>query len=194
MSENRAESENVAHGSEASDPGQRNAAEDPYAEIDDLEEVAPEATESTRPPAPALTPQPVKPAPPPGPQPVIDAAPPAPPAAPYAANYGVPTHYAAPTYPSYGMQPYPSQPMQPAYGYRREHPQSTTVLILGLLGIAFGIVAPLAWFLGAKARKEIAQGAPYTFSSGAVGYQLGIIFTILNAFFIGFVLLAVIAT
>ncbi len=39
-----------------------------------------------------------------------------------------------------------------------EHPQGTSILVLGIVGIFSGICAPIAWYMGNKARKEIAAG------------------------------------
>src|SRR5215218_8194271 len=62
-----------------------------------------------------------------------------------------------------------------------DHPQGTTVLVLGIVGIFFTICAPIAWYLGSKALKEIkASGATYNNQQQIViGRTLGIIFTIL---------------
>jgi hypothetical protein len=63
----------------------------------------------------------------------------------------------------------------------RDHPQGTTVLVLGIVGIVFTICAPIAWYLGSKALKEIrASGIHYTNEQNIViGRILGIVFTIL---------------
>ncbi len=71
-----------------------------------------------------------------------------------------------------------------------EHPQSTTILILGILGIAVcQILAPVAWVMGGKARKEIAEsnGAIGPSQQVTVGWALGIagsIFLILGLLFL----------
>jgi hypothetical protein len=71
-------------------------------------------------------------------------------------------------------QPYP--PVAP------EHPQGTTVLVLGIVGIFFSICAPFAWYLGNKALEEIrASGVRYANEQNIViGRILGIVFTILT--------------
>src|SRR5689334_20342922 len=69
--------------------------------------------------------------------------------------YGQPA-YGQPAYeqPIYG-RPYPALP-QP-------HPQGTIVLVLGILGFVVTLCAPIAWYLGSKALKEIrASGARYS--------------------------------
>ncbi len=62
------------------------------------------------------------------------------------------------------------------------HPQTTTVLVLGILGIvACGVLAPIAWFMGSKAMAEIdANPAAYS-GQGEVraGRILGIVGTVL---------------
>ncbi len=64
------------------------------------------------------------------------------------------------------------------------HPQATTVLVLGILGIvACGVLAPIAWYMGSKAMTEI-EASPGAFSGeGEVrtGRILGIVGTALLA-------------
>lgn len=82
-------------------------------------------------------------------------------------------------------QQYP--PMQPPSGQPyaivpREHPQGTTILVLGILGFfVAGICAPFAWYMGSKAVKEIrASGVPYSnVQSIVVGRILGMVMTII---------------
>ena len=73
----------------------------------------------------------------------------------------------------YGGQPYGMAP--------REHPQGTTVLVLGILGFFVVVTAPFAWYLGSKATKEIrASGAYYSNTQQInVGRILGIVVTLL---------------
>lgn len=72
----------------------------------------------------------------------------------------------------------------------REHPDGTTVLVLGILGIvACGLLAPIAWIKGSSARRDMAAQPHVTWSnqsSVTAGWVCGIIGTIL----IGLVLLA----
>ncbi|MGW1739755.1 DUF4190 domain-containing protein [Nocardia sp. NPDC001965] len=72
----------------------------------------------------------------------------------------------------------------PVYGYPGygppppEHPQATTVLILGIIGMMFcQICAPFAWIMGRRALDEIdASGGTIGGRSNVmVGYVLGII-------------------
>lgn len=56
-------------------------------------------------------------------------------------------------------QPMPGQPMgQPMPGqFARpyEHPQEQTVKALAIIGIFFWICAPIAWYMGSKAKNEM---------------------------------------
>ena len=102
-----------------------------------------------------------------------------------------------PGQPQYGQQPYYGQPQygQPGFpqgGYGApllpKHPQSTTALILGLVGLAGGFMcvlpilcAPFAWFYGRKVVREI-DAAPQAYSgrSEAMGGMVtGIIGTVI---------------
>ncbi len=93
---------------------------------------------------------------------------------------------------AYAQQPYAQQPgyvqqpygQQPGYGQQpyavQEHPQSQTVFILGIVGIFVSICAWIGWYLGGKAKKEIAAGAPYVWGGNLkTGYLLSKIFGIL---------------
>lgn len=67
---------------------------------------------------------------------------------------------------------------------REEHPRAMSALILGILGIAlFAPLAPVAWVLAARARKEIRNSSGRYRESGTLtaGYVLGIIGTVLMA-------------
>jgi hypothetical protein len=87
--------------------------------------------------------------------------------------------------PAYG------QPGYPAYGYAAQapnHPQSTTALVLGLVGLIGGfvtcgavfLVSPFAWVIGAKAKREVAASNGQLGGGGAnAGFVLGIIGTVL---------------
>jgi uncharacterized membrane protein len=73
---------------------------------------------------------------------------------------------------------------QPYYPQPIEHPQGTTVLVLGILGFfVAGVCAPFAWYLGNKALKEMrASGVRYSNEQSiVVGRILGIIMTVLLA-------------
>ncbi len=80
---------------------------------------------------------------------------------PYAQPYPTQDPYAQP----YQAQDPYAQQVTPyvagAYGQQPEHPQSQTVLILGIVGIFTGVCAFVAWYMGGQAKKEIEAGAPY---------------------------------
>ncbi|WP_040792912.1 DUF4190 domain-containing protein [Nocardia paucivorans] len=71
--------------------------------------------------------------------------------------------------PQYGHLPYGPPP---------DHPQATTVLILGVLGMAFcQVVAPFAWVMGKRVLGEIdsSGGTVGGRNLAMVGYVCGII-------------------
>lgn len=106
--------------------------------------------------------------------------------------------YQQPAYPqpAYGQPGYPQpaygQPGYPPYGYTAQapnHPQATTALVLGLVGLIGGfvtcgavfLVSPFAWVIGAKAKREVAasNGQLGGGSTANTGFVLGIIGTVL---------------
>jgi uncharacterized membrane protein YjgN (DUF898 family) len=53
------------------------------------------------------------------------------------------------------MSQYPQQPYQPPY-QPPDHPQTTTILILGICGLVLcQVLGPFAWSMGNKALREI---------------------------------------
>ena len=87
--------------------------------------------------------------------------------------------------PGYQQQPYPPLPqgggyVQP-YGYLPEHPQGNVVLVLGIAGFLAPICAPIAWYLGSKAQKEIAaSGQHYSNEQNInIGKIMGMVLSIL---------------
>ncbi len=90
-------------------------------------------------------------------------------------------------------QPGPYQPGQqvpygmpqylPGYGpIAPDHPQATTVLVLGILGIVVcGLLAPFAWVMGTRVVREIdaSGGAIGGRSNANVGRILGIVVSVL---------------
>ena len=82
------------------------------------------------------------------------------------------------------QQPYTMQPSQ-------EHPQGTLILIFGILGIFVTIFAPIAWYLGNKAKRDIqTSGIQYSNEQNiSVGRMLGKIFTIIAIISIVFVII-----
>jgi len=76
------------------------------------------------------------------------------------------------------MSQYPPTP--PPYNAPRDHPQTTTILILGILGLAVcQILGPFAWSMGNKALREIdsSNGQLGGRDTANVGRILGIIGT-----------------
>lgn len=88
-----------------------------------------------------------------------------------------------------GGQP-PQQPPNPygapAYGgYQAvpDHPQATTILVLGIISVFVGVLGPVAWWMGSKAKKEIeaSGGRIGGLQQVTVGWILGIVMSILLA-------------
>ncbi|WP_206051105.1 DUF4190 domain-containing protein [Nocardioides speluncae] len=99
--------------------------------------------------------------------------------------------YTQPTYGAPGAYP---QQGYPAYGYgyppavAPKHPSATTALVLGIVGLVsfavcgcVAVVSPFAWYLGAKAKREIDEsGGQYGGRGEAqAGMICGIIGTVL---------------
>ncbi|MDN5804039.1 MAG: hypothetical protein L0H26_05540 [Microlunatus sp.] len=110
------------------------------------------------------------------------------PGRPYANDPGQPAPSGdyQPAPPAAGYPPIPSTSGYPQaygqpYGTLPEHPQGTTILVLGIIGIFITICAPIAWYLGSKAQKEIAaSGARYSNEQNInIGKILGMVLTIL---------------
>jgi hypothetical protein len=91
----------------------------------------------------------------------------------YPQGGGQPAPYGQQSPMPYGQQPYGAAP--------QEHPQGTMILIFGILGIFITIFAPIAWYLGNKAKGEIqASGIQYSNEQNiSIGRMLGKIFTII---------------
>lgn len=100
------------------------------------------------------------------------------------------------------QNPYqPYQPQQPAgpggvpWGPPPDHPQAVTVLILGALGMMLcQLIAPIAWVMGGRVRKEIdaANGALGGRQLATVGWVLGIVGTCLMVAMVVFLVLYVV--
>lgn len=135
---------------------------------------------------------------------------------PSAGNYQNPVLGGAPAEPSGWSEPQqfaglqPTNQVQPPvqfgqqvpYGYGAallpEHPNSTLVLVLGIVGlitnfIAFPFISPVAWYLGAKARRDIAHNPGVYRDNGKLtaGLALGVVGTLLALAFIGFFVLLI---
>jgi hypothetical protein len=110
---------------------------------------------------------------------------PYPPSGQYQQPAGQPTPYSQQSPMPYGQQ-YGAPP--------QEHPQGTMILIFGILGIFITIFAPIAWYLGNKAKAEIqTSGVHYTNEQNiSIGRMLGKIFTILAIVWIAFVIIWII--
>ena len=103
--------------------------------------------------------------------------------------------------PNYGGYPPPNPYGQPAtpygygYGMQREHPEGTTVLILGILGLVLcQLLGPFAWSKGNKVLAEIdAQPGMYSNRSTVnAGRICGIIASVLMLFTVAIIVLAVV--
>jgi len=87
---------------------------------------------------------------------------------------------------------YPPQYGNPyaPYGYPpQDHPQATTVLVLGILGLVLcQFCAPFAWFIGKRVLTEIESsgGAIGGYGSAKAGYICGIIGTVLLLLYVLF--------
>jgi uncharacterized membrane protein YjgN (DUF898 family) len=81
------------------------------------------------------------------------------------------------------LRPMTQQPPAPAYApLPPNHPQATTALVLGILGVVVcGVIAPFAWTIGGKAVQEIdASGGAWGGRTEAnAGRILGIVGTAL---------------
>jgi Domain of unknown function (DUF4190) len=84
----------------------------------------------------------------------------------------------------YQQQPYYQQPYYQQYGPPPDHPQATTALILGIIGMVLcQLLGPFAFVIGRKALREIdASGGTLGGRGNAqVGYVLGIVSMVLLA-------------
>jgi hypothetical protein len=88
--------------------------------------------------------------------------------------------YQPPSYPPYGPPPPYGYPPP---GYGREHPQGTTVLVLGILSLVIcGLIGPFAWSMGNRVLAEIDAAPPGYFSNRgqvSAGRICGIVASIL---------------
>src|SRR4051812_27238605 len=100
---------------------------------------------------------------------------------------------------TYQPPPYPPHGQGPQYGYGYpgygvEHPQGTTVLVLGILSLVVcGIIGPFAWSMGNRALAEIDAAPPgYFRNRGNVtaGRICGIVASILIIVAIVFIIVA----
>lgn len=78
-------------------------------------------------------------------------------------------------------QPYQGVPYPQPYGVLPEHPQGTVILVLGIAGFFATICAPIAWYLGSKAQKEIAASGQHYSNEQSIniGKIMGMVLSIL---------------
>jgi hypothetical protein len=99
-------------------------------------------------------------------------------------SYGAPQP-GPPSQAPYGQAPYGQNPYgAPAYGGQpvRDHPQSTTILVLGIVALVLcGLAGPFAWVMGGRARREIqaSGGQLGGMQQVTIGWVLGIIASVL---------------
>jgi hypothetical protein len=97
----------------------------------------------------------------------------------------------------YGQPQYGGAPSQP-YGYSApmEHPQGTTILILGILSLVIcGLMGPFAWSMGNKALREMDANPQNTYTNRGnvtAGRICGMISSILFIVGIAFLVLLLI--
>lgn len=88
----------------------------------------------------------------------------------------------------YSGPPQYSATTQQNYRQLAEHPKSTTILILGILGVVLcSVCAPFAWVMGNSAKREVEAGMYAPSASLTWGRILGIVGTVFMVF--GFLLL-----
>lgn len=94
----------------------------------------------------------------------------------------------------YAPEPWATGGYPVGFGAPSEHPQATTVLILGILSLFIGVTGPFAWFLGSQARREMAANPGRWAPSGSltVGWVLGVVTTLLGVLAVGFFLLMIV--
>ncbi|WP_405178629.1 hypothetical protein OG225_32050 [Nocardia sp. NBC_01377] len=99
----------------------------------------------------------------------------------------------------YGQQPYGQPPYAQPYGYGfggpPDHPQATTVLILGILSLVLcQLCGPFAWVMGGKVLKEIDQSGGTIGGRGnaKAGYVCGIIGTVMLIAFLALLVVYII--
>lgn len=87
---------------------------------------------------------------------------------------------------SVSQPPYPPEPPeQPGFHpgvVTQDHPQATTALVLGILGLVLcGVLAPFAWIIGGRAVRDIdaSRGTLGGRGSANAGKILGIVGTVL---------------
>ena len=141
---------------------------------------------------------------PPQDAPVPQDAPYPPPGQPYPPQHPQPPQdgYGQPRYPPPGYPGrdtatprYPNVNYSYGYGWAREHPQGTTILILGICSLVVcQLIGAFAWTMGSKALAEIDQN-PYAYTNRAnvaAGRVCGIIGTALMGLWLVWLLIVLI--
>jgi hypothetical protein len=96
--------------------------------------------------------------------------------------------------PVYGGYGGPTPPGQASYGPVPDHPQATTALVLGILGIVLcQVIAPFAWSTGKKAVDQIDASGGRLGGRGMAqaGYVMGVIGTVLLGLYLLFLVAVV---
>lgn len=101
------------------------------------------------------------------------------------------------TQPPYGAQPGPQgpPPQQPYWVRPPDHPQTTTVLVLGIVGLALcQILGPVAWVMGNRVVGEIdaSRGLLGGRDTANIGRILGIVSSVLLILGVAFFFLVVV--
>ncbi len=78
-----------------------------------------------------------------------------------------------------GLEPEPHAP-SPVAGPLPDHPDATTVVVLGAVGMMVGVTGFIGWYLSSRAKREIEAGAPYHYGGTLqLGRALSIITSVL---------------
>lgn len=110
-----------------------------------------------------------------------------------------PDSYPPSTYPpsTYPPSTYPPSTSPQIYAFQpRDHPQGTTVLVLGILSLFIGICGPFAWHLGSKTLAEI-RGSGLRYDNEqqiVIGRLIGLVITVIGIVAIVFALVFLIIT
>lgn len=96
--------------------------------------------------------------------------------------YADPQYGPIPQQQSMAVPPRQAQQYWSQYPYAQpEHPQATTVLVLAVVGFALPVTAFIAWYMGGKAKAEIEQGAPFTYTGTLkTGHIIGKVLSIIT--------------
>lgn len=97
-----------------------------------------------------------------------------------------PTRAPQPSFQPYpGPSSYPQQSLAPYHAAYAEHPNATTILVLGVLGLVLcQFLGPVAWIMGHSARAQTRQGMYFPSGKVTAGWILGIVATLGPALYI----------